>query len=314
MNYQLLKITILAIILKEITVNSNLEKSKRFLTYLFYIILVLIWGSSFILMKRGLDFYSPLQVASIRQVSATIVLLGFAVFHIRKIPLNKLSYVALVAMLMMVIPASLFCFAEVGISSAIAGILNALTPAFTLITGTFFFKQSTNRMQLVGLVLGFIGVVFLILINASGELSFNHFSLFAVAACISVGFSINIIRESLADVNPLHIATVSVLFAGIVSLIYLSISGNFNILMFTVQNKNSLLASTTLGVLGTAIAQLLYNQVIRKTSAVFASSVTYVIPVVAVFWGVLDGESLLIWHYVGMSCVIIGVIVMRRSH
>jgi len=265
-------------------------------------------------MKRGLDFYSPLQVASIRQVSAAIVLLGFAVFHIRKISPKKLGYVALVGLMMMVIPASLFCFAEVGISSAIAGVLNALTPAFTLIAGICFFKQPTNRMQLAGLLIGFIGTIFLILINAKGQLSFNYFALYAVAACISVGFSINIIKTNLAGINPIYIATVSVLFAGLVSLAYLSFSDPLNILMPTSQNKNSLLASVTLGIAGTAIAQLLYNQVIRKTSAVFASSVTYVIPAVAVFWGVLDGEPLLIWHYIGMICIIVGVIIMRRSH
>ena len=291
-----------------------MEKSKSFLVYFFYVILVITWGSSFILMKRGLDFYSPLQVASIRQVSAAIVLLSFAVFHIRKIPPNKLGYVLFVALLMMVIPASLFCFAEVGVSSAIAGILNALTPAFTLIAGVCFFKQPTSRMQLAGLIIGFAGTIFLILINVSGQLVFNHFSLLAVAACISVGFSINIIKKNLAGINPLHIATVSVLFAGLVSLVYLSVSGQLNILIFTAQNKNSLIASATLGILGTALAQLLYNQVIAKTSAVFASSVTYVIPIVAVFWGVLDGESLHIWHYTGLVCIIVGVIIMRRSH
>jgi len=127
-----------------------MERSKGLLVYFFYIILVLTWGSSFILMKIGLQYYSPAQVATIRQVSALIILFGFAVFYIRKIPIKKLGYVLLSGLLVMFIPAYLFCYAETGISSSIAGILNALTPAFTLIVGAAFFKQKIFKMQLLG--------------------------------------------------------------------------------------------------------------------------------------------------------------------
>ena len=271
------------------------------------------WGSSFILMKLGLKFYSPWQVATIRLVSALIMLIGFAIPDFRKIPLNRIGYVVLSGLMVMSIPAYLFCYAETGISSAIAGILNALTPFFTLVFGALFFRQPILRMQVGGLIIGFIGILLLTLINAKGELVFNHFAFFVIAAAICYGLNIQIVKTYLSDVNPFHLTTVSVSIAGIFSLVYVLLSGGFQILPVTDRNRVPLIASITLGLLGTAMAQLLFNVVIKRSSAIFASSIIYALPIVAVFWGVLDNEPIMAWHYLGMICIITGIIVMRRK-
>lgn len=290
-----------------------MEKSKSLIVYIFYAILVLTWGSSFILMKIGMEFYTPVQVATIRQVSALIVLAGLAVFNIRHIPLNKLGYVLLTAALGMFIPAYLFCYAEAGMSSAIAGILNALTPVFTLVLGALFFKQQILRMQLAGLAIGTIGIALLVLVNAKGQLDLNHFGFFVIMATISYGLNINIVKTHLGDLNPLHVTTVAVMFAGLASLIYPLVTGGFQVWPLTPQNKVPLIASIALGVLGTAMAQLLFYQVIKRSSPIFTSSIVFALPVVAVFWGVLDGEKILAWHYVGMAFIAGAIIVIKRA-
>ncbi len=212
------------------------------------------------------------------------------------------------------IPAYLFCYAEAGLNSAITGILNALTPSFTLILGILFFRQVFIRMQVIGLLVGFIGIAFLVLVDTKGELELNHFALFVIAATICYGLSTNIVKNKLADINPLYISSVSVSFAGLLALFYFMFTGGFHLLPLTQQNKVPLIATITLGLFGTAMAQLLFNDMIKKSSAVFASSITYVLPIVAVFWGVLDGEKLVLWHYFGMACIIAGVIIIRRAH
>ncbi|QQL51158.1 DMT family transporter [Mucilaginibacter ginkgonis] len=287
---------------------------NNFLIYLFYFILVLTWGSSFILMKYGLQFFTPPQVATIRQVSALVVLGGLAIFNVRKIPVKKLKYVVLSGLLSMFIPAYLFCYAESGLSSAIAGVLNALTPAFTVIISIMFYKQAVQRGQIIGMIIGFAGVLLLILFTASGSVSLNHFAFFAIAATVCYGININMVKVHLHDVNPIHTTTVAVASAGIVAIIYLFLSSGIPHLYINDANKIPLLASVTLGVFGTAIAQLLFYQLIKKASALFASTITYALPIVAIFWGVLDGEDLGIWHYAGMVLIIIGILIIRQPN
>ena len=289
-----------------------MEKSRGFLIYLFYLILILTWGSSFILMKIGLQYYTPPQVATIRMVSALIALIGLAVFHVRKIPLHKFGYVAISGIVGMFFPAFLFCYAEAGMSSAIAGILNALVPTFTLIIGALFFKQRIKRAHVLGLIIGFSGILLLILINPVGQLALNSYAFLVIAATICYGLNINIVKHFLADVDPLPISTVSVSISGILALIYMLFKGGLHLIPLNAQNKTPLLAAIALGVFGTAMAQSLFNQLIKKTSGLFASTIVYVLPIVAIFWGVLYGEKLVPLHYCGMLLIIIGIVVIRQ--
>lgn len=284
----------------------------KYTVWIYFLSLVLIWGSSFILIKNGLEGYSIWQSATIRLVSALFVMSFLAIRHIRKIPKGKIPWILLVGLLSMFFPSYLFCAAETNLNSSTAGILNALTPLFTGVFAVTFWGKSISKKQGVGLAIGFISTTFLLLINSNSQLSFNEYALLVIAATICYGTNINIVKHYLFDVNSLHITTVAVTFAGILALIFLVFSGYQEYITVDSGQIYSLLSLITLGVLGTALAQLLQNQLIQKSSVAFASSTTYLIPVVAVFWGLMDGENLIIFHYIGMAGIIAGVWLVKE--
>lgn len=292
---------------------KGFKLKDSYIVWFYFILLVLIWGSSFILIKNGLKGYSIWQSATIRLVSAFAVMAFFAVKHLRKIPSKKIPIVLVVGLLSMFFPSYLFCMAQTHISSAMAGILNALVPLFTSVIALTFFGRSITRLQWLGLAVGFFSATFLILINASAEFSLNEYALLVIIATICYGLNINIVKIYLADVNSLHITTVAVSFAGILGLFFLIFSGYESYVEVGDDQIFPLLSLIALGVLGTALAQYIQNQLIQKSSAIFASSTTYIIPVVAVLWGLLDGEKLVFWHYLGMLGILMGVLILNRS-
>ena len=283
------------------------------LVWIYFLLLVLIWGSSFILIKNGLKSYSPWEAATIRLVSACSVFIFLSFRHLKKIPTKKIPIVLFLGVLNMFVPAYLFCMAQTHITSGMAGILNSLTPLFTSIIAIVFFGKLITRIQWLGLVIGFCSTAFLILMNTSSTISLNEYALLIIVATICYGASINIVKNHLASLNSLHITTVAVSFAGILGVVVL-ISGGYKS-YFTVNEQNfyPLLSLITLGIVGTAIAQLIQNQLIKKSSAVFASSMTYVIPIVAVLWGLLDGEQLYYYHFLGMMGIITGILIINKG-
>ena len=289
------------------------DKSVSLTIWASFFILTLAWGSSFILVKRGLQAFTPWQVASIRMSAAGISLIGFAVFHIKQIPREKLKYIFITSLLSMFIPAYLFCWAQMGISSSVAGVLNSLTPAFTFIAGIAFFKQKSKTLQIVGLLIGFLGSALLILVNAKGTFSLNGYAFLVVLASCCYGFNVNIIKKYLSGINPLYMTTVSVSIAGLLALPYLLTTNWLDIVRDAPKGRESLMAAVTLGVAGTAFAQIVFNRMLQYASAVFASSITYFVPIVAVMWGVLDSEILLFWHYIGMIGIIVGILILNRA-
>ncbi|MBF8149906.1 EamA family transporter [Winogradskyella sp. F6397] len=289
-----------------------MKVKNNYKVWFYFIALVLIWGSSFILIKNGLNGYTVWQAATIRLVSAFFVMFFFAIRHIRKIPSEKVPVILLVSLLSMVFPSYLFSIAQSQISSALAGILNALVPMFTSVLGLLFFRKSINKLQWLGLAIGFISASFLILITTGSTFSLNEYALLIIVATICYGLNFNIVKTYLSDVNSLHVTTIAVSFSGIFGFLFLFFSGYDSYINVSEQQVFPLLSLITLGVLGTALAQFMQNQLIQKSSAVFASSLTYLIPVVAVLWGVLDGEKLVFWHYLGMLGILIGVLILNK--
>ncbi|MFM2269875.1 MAG: hypothetical protein RL757_3316 [Bacteroidota bacterium] len=295
-----------------------------------FFILTLFWGSSFILIKKALLGFSAFQVADIRLFTAGATLASLAYVHVKRIPREKLKYVFVVSITGIFLPAYLFSAAQLGLNSSVVGVLNALTPAFTFLISLFFFGGKRNNMQLLGLMLGFFGSILLIAVNAKGQFSLNNYAFFVVAATICYGTNTNLVKNYLSDVPALYISTVSVTIAGLLTLPHLFLSGtwgthNLNLegisKAFSGDWKNlvfekwqvPMFAAMSLGLLGTALAQLIFNRVLQLSSAVFASSITYFIPIVAVMWGIFDGEVLLIWHYVGMLFIIIGIFILNKN-
>lgn len=285
------------------------------IVWLCFAILTLSWGSSFLLVKRGLQGgFMPDEVASVRMVSALAVLGIPAGWSLRRIPRAKLPFVVLSGWLSMFIPAYLFAHAQVHIPSAVASILNALTPACTFLIGILLYRQPVRYLQILGLLVGFAGSALLILTSAQGGFSLNIHALLIVAATVCYGLNVNMVKKMLAGVPAIPFSMVAVSVAGVSALVYLLLSGGWrHIGEHAVVHPWAFGAIVLLGAMGTAMSQVVFNYMLTLTSSVFASSITYFIPIVAVMWGVLDGEVLRWPHFVGMGCIIGGILLLNKA-
>ncbi len=277
-----------------------------------FAVLSLIWGSSFILMKAGMNALTPYQVASIRMLSAGLVLIPFARKAFLQIPRNKLLLVVLSGMVGSFFPAYLFCIAETKIDSALAGILNALTPFFVIIVGILFFGFRPNMQKTIGVLIGFAGLCFLI--APSGNISFQHFSytLLILVATLLYGINVNMVGRHLQGVGSLNIASVAFVFLVIPCITILYFTGYFALPLSHKDVLLSTLASFVLGMMGTAVASILFYMLIKRAGTLFGSMVTYGIPFIAVLWGVWGGEQVS-WMQVGcLGIILTGVYLVNR--
>ena len=276
-------------------------------------LLGLVWGSSFILIKRGLTAFSPAEVGALRIASASVFLVPVALPALRKLSRRHLKLLAFIGLFGSLGPAFLFAFAQTQLSSSVTGILNAVTPLNVLLLGAAFFGRRITQPEIVGLGVGLVGTVILVLAGSSGNLNgINFYSLLIVAATICYGFNTNIIKNYLSDLKPTVITAVSLLLAGPPAIIYLFSASDFVEKAASGTAGWPLAAIMLLGVVGTALALIAFNKLVQIRTAVFASSVTYLVPMVAIAWGVLDGESLSVWHLVGMIAILGGVYVANR--
>lgn len=289
----------------------NPIKAQERLKWILLIALSCIWGSSFILIKKGLEGFDYVQAATIRLCSAGLIVLPFAIGEIKIIPRNKRKYILITSMSAMFIPAYLFCFAQQYISSSIAGILNSLTPTFTFLISFLFYKTKYSHLQYIGLLLGLVGSVYLSSLNNSGGFDINHHAIMIVLATVFYGININIVKQYLQGIKPWAVSTCSVAFAGICAFVFAFLP---NVTSYNIneQNINSFISLVVLGLLSTALAIIIHNELIRMSSALFASANTYLIPVVAIIWGITDGESISPFHLLGVL-LIIGAIVLIRT-
>lgn len=278
------------------------------------LLLALIWGSSFILMKRGLAEYLPSQVAAIRMFAAFVCLSPFVITSVTKVRVSDWKYLASSAVFGNGIPALLFSVAQTKISSSVAGILNSLTPLFTMIIAFLFFKNKILPIHFFGILIGFAGAVIILLFRSNGSFEGNYsYSLLIVAATIGYAFSINIIKNYLKDMRPLHISGFAVSIAGIPYGIYLFSTDFITRLQSSHAAVISLGYVLILSIGGTAISLVLFNRLIKTSSVLFASSVTYMIPVVALIWGFSDSEKLGIMNLIGLCAILAGVYLVNRK-
>ena len=285
---------------------------KRWFQYSIIMLLAFVWGSSFILMKIGLKSFNSYQVAAIRILFASSVLLPIAVKNLRHLKRRDLGSLLFAGFIGSFIPAFLFTKAQTRLDSALAGMLNSLTPVFALIVGLLFFRMKTGWKQVIGITLGMLGAVGLM---SQGEgfsiRGFNTFALFIVLATLMYGTNVNVIKSSLTHLNGARITSFSFMFLWPVSLVYL-ITTDFSQVVNSPDWILHLLAIAALGIIGTALAMLLMNSLIRYASAVFSASVTYIIPIFALMWGIIDGERITILHLVCMSIILTGVYLINQ--
>ncbi len=283
------------------------------LKFVFLIILALVWGSSFILIKRGLVGLNPFQLGSLRMVFAALFLLIIGFNSIKHIQLRHWKYIALTAIMGTFIPVFLFSVAQTQISSSVSAILNSLTPLNTLVLGIILFKIDFQRRQIFGVFIGLAGSALLIMNGALNNPDQNYYyAILLVIASICYALNVNIIKTYLSDLNPLSITTgnfVVILFPAL-AVLYFS---DFFTAVQTEATQNVLVYILILGVVGTALANILFFKLIKISSPVFASSVTYLIPVVAFLWGMVDHETLTFVQLIGASIILLGVYLSAKK-
>lgn len=277
-----------------------------------FLVLCVIWGSSFILMKEGMKSLSPWQVATIRIFSAGLFLLPVAVRQLKKIPFNKLGYVLLSGLLGSFIPAFLFCIAETKIDSSLAGFLNSLTPIFTIIIGMLFFGQVFQAHKLAGVLIALGGMLVLLFAKGNVSLQYVSYSAFALVATVLYGLNINLVGRHLQQTGSLAVVAVSFAMLLIPCFIILWLTGYFNLPLMQKNMAFATAASSVLGIMGTAVATILFYVLIKRAGGLFASMVTYGIPFIALFWGVLAGETINRWQVLGLGIILGGVYVTTR--
>jgi drug/metabolite transporter (DMT)-like permease len=252
---------------------------------------------------------SPYNVAALRLLSGGIVMLPFLRSALTKIPRTVVIYILLSGWMGSFFPAFLFCIAETKIDSAFAGSLNSITPLFVVITGAVFFSLRTNTIKIAGVLIGLLGSAVLIYANSSRPLGDIAYTGFILLATFFYGFNVNMVSKKLAGISSMHIATIA--FAGLIppSLIILFVTGYFNLPLGTHTYAISTLSSCILGIIGTAIASVLFYVLLKRSGGLFASLVTYGIPFVAIGWGIYYGENITYIHIIGLGVILAGVYV-----
>ena len=288
--------------------------TEKNLSWLFLVTLALIWGSSFILMKKALISLSSIQVGALRILISGIFLLVIGYKRIPKIQKRHWFYLILNGFIGSFIPVFLYVFAVENIDSAIVSILNSLTPLNTLVVGALFFSLSFQKKQLIGILIGLFGTLILILNGASLHPNQNYwFSGLVIVATICYAFNVNILKRYLQDLDALSISVGNFLFLIIPAFIVLFSTGFFTEYTLNEFGLKALGYVGILAILGTGVAVIIYSRLTQITTPVFSSSVTYLIPVVAISWGLLDGEKITFVQLLAGLIIIIGVYLVNRS-
>lgn len=278
--------------------------------WLLLLLIGTIWGSSFILMKKGLIVFSATQIAALRMGLAWVVTLPFLLPRFNEISKKEWLVLLSVGLFGNGIPAFLFAHAQTRLDSSLAGMLNSLVPILTMIFGLLLFGLRTWTLQVVGLVIGFTGA--LLLIAMPGGLSgFQPEALLVVFASACYAFNLNMVRKFLPTMRSMLITAGSFLWIGPFCLVYL-FSTDFTERLSYDYALQSFSAIAVLAIVGTTLAVLMFNKLIQSGGALFASMVTYTVPVVAIIWGVLDGEQISAWSVTGVLTILAGVYLVQK--
>lgn len=266
-------------------------------------------------MKKALVELTPIQVGALRIIITTVFLLLIGYKSLRKIKHTQWKYVFLSALLGTLFPSFFYAYAITGIDSSIASILNSLTPFNTLLVGMFVFGFLFKKEQMIGILVGLVGTIILIFKGADLNPDQNYwFALLPIISSIGYAFNVNIIKKYLQDLEAIAITTGGFVLIVIPALIILSTTGFFTTVNYSKPEvSNALLYMVILAVIGTGIAKIMFNKLIQISSPVFSTSVTYLIPIVAVIWGIVDGEKLSFIQLVAGVVILLGVYLVNRK-
>lgn len=298
--------------------HSMVQKTVSFFSWFLFILLSVIWGSSFILMKLGLydadgnAVLSAYQVAALRMLAAGLCLLPFIVKAIREIPRQKLKFIVLSGLLGSFFPAFLFCIAETQIDSALAGSLNALTPVFVILIGFFVYHTKVSRNNIVGVSIALAGCFLLLLAKYNGSGGNWLYTGYVIIATILYGINVNVVKNRLQQIGSINIATIAFVSLIIPALLVLFFTGYFKLPLGNTVYLKATGASALLGAAGTAIASVLFYMLVKRSGALFGSMVTYGIPFIAILWGVYYGETVTMPQLISLAIILAGVYIANK--
>ena len=293
--------------------SKQLTKPPSLKAWILLGLLGLVWGSSYVLIKKGLEAFSPQQVACLRIGITALAFLPVFVFRFKKIDWTKLKYFAVVGFAGSFFPAFLFAFAQTQISSSITGVLSSLTPLFTLALGILFFKTPFLWTKVLGVLIGLAGAVLLIVFGKEAGVDGNiWYGLLVVLGSLLYASSANTVGSHLQNMNALTISAVSFILIGLPAIGYLFYSDFTSVLIEKDNGWAALGYISILSLFGTVIATVLFFKLVQLTDAVFSSMVSYLIPVVAIMWGAVVGEPITIYHLIGMVLILSGVYISRK--
>jgi drug/metabolite transporter (DMT)-like permease len=291
------------------------ENKNSPLSILLLLVLALIWGTSFILMKKGLVVFSSGEVAALRVTVAGIILLPLAIVKWKEtgsVHVPKLFFSGLMGVF---IPAFLFTAAQQHIDSSVAGILNTVSPLWTMIMGAVVYRLTFSRASVIGILIGFGGTLLLMVSRSGAQITgFNLYGLLIVLACAFYGLNLNYIKFNIVDLRSLTITSISVVLVLPLGALYLFGFTDFTEKLVTVPGAWKAFGFVALlALMSTAVAVSVFNKLVKMTTPLFASTVTYIMPIVSVGWGVLDGEQLIVGHFIGMAAILGGVYLANRK-
>jgi len=289
----------------------NADKEK----WILLIILSLIWGSSFILIKKSLEHFNPYQVGALRVLIAGIILMPIAISKYKLFPKKHLKWLLLAAVTGNFIPMFLFPIAETEVSSSIAGIINSMMPIFVIVVGALIWKFETTKQQIIGTLISFAGVC---LLAFGGDGEGGKFKLIPILllllATLCYALSTTTVKSKLMEVSSTVLSAFVFSFVLFFpSLIALSFTGFFSEFSFSKDNMLGLMFVSLLSIFGTGLAMMMNYRLLKVSTPLFASTVTLLMPIVAIIWGFLDGEKLSALQFVGAGIIIGGLIFLRTK-
>ncbi len=288
--------------------------NKQYLKWVIFVGLSLVWGSSFILMKLAMKHLTPTQVGALRMLIAALFLLLIGYDRLREVSKKEWKYLVLIAISGTFIPTFLFTFAIQHIDSGIVAILNSFTPLNTLLIGLLFFHYRFTKKQVFGIFIGILGTVLLVGKSAQLNPDDNYwYALLVLAATLGYAINVNVIKKYLSDLDALTIAVANFALVLLPALLVLIFTGFFDM---PVTGKPILIALgyvAVLAIVGTALAMIYFNKMVQIASPLFASSVTYTIPIVALLWGLWDGEQISLMQIAAGVIILLGVYIVNKK-
>lgn len=284
------------------------------LKWIYLGVLSLIWGSSFILIDQAMNGLSSIQVGAVRVVVTGLFIFSVGLKKIKLIERKQWKWIFWTAMAGSLFPMFLFAIAQEQLDSSVASMLNSLTPLHTIVFGVLFFGVVVTKRQVLGVLLGLIGALVLVFAGADFHPSQNYwYSIFILLATIGYGLNVNIVKRYLNDLNAIAIVAGNFIIIIIPGLIILAYTGFFNTVLESEAMQIALGYVVILSLFGSAIAKVIYNRLVQISSPVFASSVTYTMPVVAIFWGLFFGERLSVYQILGGIIILLGVYLVNKK-